>query len=72
MGSAIDLEQMTTVDKLCLMEALWKDLSHKEAVIASPEWHGDVLAERDRLVESGAESFIDWEVAKKKLREELQ
>jgi hypothetical protein len=72
MAATVDLEQMTIPDKLRLMEALWKDLSRADVNIKSPEWHGDVLAERDRLIESGEESFLDWEVAKKKLREELQ
>ena len=72
MAATVDLQQMTIPDKLRLMEALWKDLSRGDANITSPEWHGDVLAERDRLIESGEESFLDWEVAKKKLRDELQ
>lgn len=72
MAAPVDLQQMTIPDKLRLMEALWKDLSAAEANITSPEWHGEVLAERDRLIESGAEAFLDWEVAKKKLRDELQ
>jgi hypothetical protein len=71
MAAPVDLKQMTIPDELRLMEALWKDLSHGDANITSPEWHGDVLAERDRLIESGEETFLDWEVAKKKLRDEL-
>ncbi len=72
MAFGIDLQQMTTADKLRLMEALWQDLSTTDADVVSPEWHRDVLAERDRLIESGEENFIDWEIAKKQLREELQ
>jgi len=72
MASAIDLHEMTTPDKLRLMEALWQDLSTNESEVASPEWHGDVLAERDRLIASGEESFIDWDIAKRQLREELR
>ncbi len=37
----------------------------------SPAWHGDVLAERDRLIASGEEKFMDWETAKRQLRETL-
>jgi hypothetical protein len=68
---AVGFQKMTVADKLRLMEALWHDLS-RSGDLASPELHGEVLAERDRLIESGEESFIDWEVAKKQLREELQ
>ena len=61
---------MSTPDKLRLMEDLWTDLSKKE--FSSPAWHGEVLAERDRLISSGEEKFEDWETAKRRLRDELQ
>jgi len=70
--TTIDLQEMTTPDKLRLMEKLWRNLSMSASEVASPEWHGEVLAERDRLINSGEETFIDWETAKKRLREELQ
>jgi len=70
MPATIDLQQMSTPDKLRLMEDLWADLSGKE--VAFPDWHGDILAERDRLIESGEEKFVDWETAKRQLREDLQ
>ena len=72
MSTTIDLQEMTTPDKLRLMEELWQNLSMTASEVASPEWHGEVLAERDRLIDSGEETFIDWETAKKRLREELQ
>jgi Putative addiction module component len=68
MPATIDLQQMSTPDMLRLMED--RDLSGKE--VTSPAWHGDVLAERDRLIESGEKKFVDWETAKRQLREELQ
>lgn len=72
MPITIDLQNMTTPDKLRLMEALWQNLSTTVSEVASPEWHGEVLAERDRLTDSGEETFIDWETATEQLREELQ
>ena len=71
MPTTLDLEKMTTADKLRLMEDLWQNLSAENPPLASPAWHGDVLAERDRLIASGEEPFIDWEVAKKRLNAEL-
>jgi hypothetical protein len=53
------------------MEDLWRNLAAEDPPVASPAWHGDVLAQRDRLIVSGEEPFIDWEVAKKQLRAEL-
>ncbi len=65
MKAIVDLQDMTLADKMILMEELWADLSRKD--IPSPPWHGEVLAERDRLIASGEEQFIDWETAKKQL-----
>jgi len=70
MPTTINLKQFTTAEKLRLMESLWHELS--DADIASPDWHADVLAERDRLIDSREDTFVDWEVAKHELREELQ
>ncbi len=54
------------------MEALWQGFSKTDSGMGSIEWHGEVLAGRDRLTDSGKESFVDWEAAKARLREELQ
>lgn len=72
MAATLDLGSMSTADKLRLMEDLWQNLSNDDSEIASPSWHGDVLAERDRLISSGEEQFIDWDFAKKQLRREIR
>jgi hypothetical protein len=72
MSTKVDLQEMTTLDKLRLMEALWQNLSASSSEVISPKWHGEILAERDRLIDSGEETFIDWDIAKKQLRDELQ
>ena len=46
------------------------DLSRKEEAIESPEWHREVLEERERLIASGEARFIDWEQAKAEIRRE--
>jgi hypothetical protein len=69
MEITLPLDQMTTAEKLRAMEALWADLSRNETQLESPAWHEMVLKEREQKITSGAESFIDWETAKKQLRE---
>lgn len=71
MATALNLVEMSIADKLRLMEDLWQNLTTEDPEIASPSWHGDILTERDRLISSGEEQFIDWEVAKKQLRAKL-
>jgi hypothetical protein len=72
MNATVDLRQMTVPDKLRLMEDLWSDLSQNETDLASPEWHGKLLAERERKLASGEDVLVDWESAKKQLRAKLQ
>jgi hypothetical protein len=65
------INRMTIAEKLRVMEELWADLSRDEAKFESPAWHGDVLHERIEQVKDGKVSFMDWETAKKQLRDKL-
>ena len=71
MGVAIKLENLTTAEKISVMERLWDDLCQNAGETLSPPWHGDVLTQRDEAVTVGEARFIDWEDAKKKIRESL-
>ena len=46
MNPTLPLTSMTTEEKLQAMEQLWTDLCRDEQQVASPGWHGDVLAAR--------------------------
>lgn len=71
MNISLPLDQMTTEEKLRVMEDLWADLTRNEQEFQSPAWHEQVLKERAERVRSGQEAFIDWETAKKQLRDRL-
>ena len=71
MPTTLPLDQMTLEEKLRAMEALWADLSRQENQIESPPWHEQVLNERAARLRSGAENFMDWETAKRELRNRL-
>ena len=71
MSVAIKLDQMTTADKISTMEYLWNDLCQHAGESLSPAWHGDILAQRDEAGTVGEAQFLDWEEAKKKIRESL-
>ena len=65
--TAIPIESFTVAEKLLLMERLWEDLSKQPSNVASPEWHGDVLAARLAAVKEGRSEFVDWDAAKERL-----
>jgi hypothetical protein len=68
MSTVLDIDQMTLEEKLRAMEALWDDLCQKDAVPV-PQWHKDILDERERQVEEGKAEFSDWDIAKRRITE---
>ena len=68
----ISLESLSIADKLILMERLWTDLSRCPNEFQSPDWHGDVLSARLQAVQEGKTQFVNWDDAKKRLRDRLE
>lgn len=68
MSSPLKLDEMSTREKLQALEMLWDDLCRHAEVIASPEWHGKLLAAREARVHQGQEARLDWEKAKQRIR----
>ena len=63
----LEIDKMTLAEKLRAMEALWDDLCRRDAVPV-PQWHKDILDERQQLIKSGKAKFVDWATAKKQIR----
>ncbi len=70
-GTTLPLDTMTTFEKLLEMERLWDDLCRNPEDVPSPSWHGDVLAERERLIVEGKMKFIDLDEAKEQIRKAM-
>ncbi len=62
---------MAAKEKLFATETLWSDLSRNADTFEYPAWHGDVLRERDQSISEGNELSVDWNDAKRQLRERL-
>lgn len=61
--------QLPKEEKLKVMEALWSDLSTPDESFKSPDWHGQVLEKTKGKFERGEIEVLDWEDAKRDLRE---
>ena len=72
MTADMAIDNMTTAEKLVLMERLWSELSRRPQDVPSPAWHGDLLAERIAAVREERTKFVDWDAAKKRLRDRLE
>ena len=67
----IRLEDMTMTEKLQAMEMLWDDLYRRTPDFSSPSWHEDILKERETRQAEGKEKFMDWDQAKKDIRDSI-
>ena len=63
-----DIEDMSREEKLRAMEVLWQAISKEDPVPESPAWHGEVLEQTRSRVSAGTEQVMDWEEAKRRLR----
>jgi hypothetical protein len=67
----LPVDQMTVEEKLRTMEILWDDLRRNEENIPVPQWHKELLDERERLVREGKAHFEDWETVKKHITDRV-
>jgi hypothetical protein len=64
------ISQLPRDEKLKLLETLWSDLARPDSEFESPSWHEGALNDTERRLSEGAEEVLDWETAKKRLRNE--
>ena len=65
---SLPLKRMTLAQKMEVLERVWDSVREEGDRLESPAWHGDVLAERRRLVEAGKAKFSPWKEAKERIR----
>ena len=71
MDITLPLNEMTTADKLAVMELLWDDLCRTPEDVPSPAWHGEVLAAPERQLQDGKTRFRDFNEVRKDLEKHL-
>ena len=71
MSTILNLEKMTTEEKLLALDEIWSDLLKNPDQIPIQQWHKDLLDERQRMVAEGKADYISWEQAKKEIAEEI-
>ena len=71
MIQAADIEQMSLEEQLQAMELLWASLSRTPNAVPSPDWHGDVLAERMAKIERGEGKFLTIPQLKERLQKSV-
>jgi putative addiction module component (TIGR02574 family) len=72
MDAVLPLDQMTVEEKLRAMEAIWRSLSKIEDQVPVPDWHKQVLDERQRQIDAGEASFVSLEEMKERVRKRTE
>ena len=72
MTVSLALKDMTVVEKLRVMEAIWDELSRNADDVPSPDWHRELLSEREAAIARGEVKFEDWATARKKLEQDIK
>lgn len=72
MQSTIEIKHLSKKEKLRMMEALWEDLSREAESVDSPEWHKKALEETERRLHLGEEKELNWQTAKRDLRNRFE
>ncbi len=67
----LPLAEYSFEQKLDLLETLWNDLAQNDTVFKSPDWHEEILKDRQQALTSGRVKVSDWEEAKKRIRKNV-
>ena len=59
--NTLEIEKMSTIERLRIMEVLWDSLLKEESEVESPEWHRDILEERKKKIENDKADYISLE-----------
>ncbi len=71
MAIHLPLESMSIEEKIQTMESIWEDLCTKADNVPSPPWHEKILNNREEGLKRGKDQFVDWETAKKNIRNDI-
>ena len=72
MDAVLPLDQMTVEEKHTAMEAIWRSLSTRDEEVPVPDWHKQVLDERQRQVDAGEARFVSLEEMKQRARKRTE
>lgn len=64
----LPLEEMTVAEKMDVLDRIMDDLSRNDAAVPVIDWHGEVLAQRERALKTGEDQFITLDEAVDRIR----
>ena len=70
--SIAELHALPPTEKLRIIEVLWGDLAADDNGLQSPAWHEGELRKTEAELAAGRVEVVDWQVAKKELRQRFE
>jgi putative addiction module component (TIGR02574 family) len=70
--SIAELRTLSPNEKLKIIETLWADLAADDESFPSPAWHEKELQQTEAGLAAGRIEVLNWEDAKKELRQRLE
>lgn len=64
----LHLSQLSITQKLDLLETIWDDLAHHDKAVDSPDWHREILDDRDAALAAGKAHTSLWEESKERIQ----
>ena len=67
-----EIRQMTLPEKFALLEAVWAEISTDPSQVEVPQWHKDLLDQRDLDLQEGRAVVLEWDEAKKQIDQAIR
>lgn len=67
-----EIRQLPLPEKLALLEAVWAELAADPDAVEIPQWHKDILDDRQQSMDQGSSQVLDWELAKEQISRIVQ
>lgn len=62
-----EIRQMSFPEKVALLETVWSEIAADPGQVEVPQWHKDILDERDLALNEGRATVLEWDEAKRQI-----
>jgi hypothetical protein len=64
-----EVRQMSFPEKVALLETVCSEIAAHPGHVKVPQWHKDILDERDLALKEGRATVLDWDEAKRQIEQ---
>ena len=63
---------MSLPEKLALLETVWAEISNDQGQVEVPQWHKDILDQRELALQERRAVVLEWDEAKKQIDQAIR